>query len=230
MGIESDINLHFVEKGVGVPLILLHGNGEDLSYFENQIAYFSAVYRVIAIDTRGHGATPRGTAPFTIRQFADDLFHFMLAHTIDSAHILGFSDGGNVALAFAMKYPNRVKRLVLNGANLFPAGLKTPIQQQVEAAYSCYLQRAKTDERAKQKLEMLGLMVLEPDFNPLDLRKIQAPTLVLVGDDDMIDFSHTQLIHKHIVNSQLQVIEGDHFIAKTNPQAFNLAVEQFLSK
>ena len=72
-----DISLYYIEEGQGKPLILLHGNGEDHTYFVHQIRYFSRMYRVIAIDTRGHGASPRGTAPFSIRQFAEDLLSFM---------------------------------------------------------------------------------------------------------------------------------------------------------
>ena len=73
----SDIQLHYIEQGQGQPLILLHGNGEDTTYFEHQISYFSKNYRVIAIDTRGHGKSSRGEKPFTIKQFAEDLHDFM---------------------------------------------------------------------------------------------------------------------------------------------------------
>ena len=100
-----DISLHYLEKGRGTPLLLLHGNGEDLSYFEHQIDHFSTSYKVIAIDTRGHGLSPRGERPFTIRQFAEDLLGFMDQHGIAKAHILGFSDGGNIALIFASHHP-----------------------------------------------------------------------------------------------------------------------------
>ena len=72
-----DIELYYEEKGDGDPLILLHGNGEDHEYFKNQIPFFAKKYRVIAIDTRGHGRSPRGNAPFRIRQFAEDLRAFM---------------------------------------------------------------------------------------------------------------------------------------------------------
>ena len=69
--------LYYKEKGQGEPLILLHGNGENHEYFRNQTEYFSKSYRVIALDTRGHGKSPRGDEPFTIRQFAEDLREFM---------------------------------------------------------------------------------------------------------------------------------------------------------
>ena len=68
-----DIKHYFIEKGKGEPLILLHGNGEDSGYFKGQIDAFARQYHVYAIDTRGHGKTPRGEKPFTIRRFAEDL-------------------------------------------------------------------------------------------------------------------------------------------------------------
>lgn len=68
-----DIQLNYQEAGTGTPFLLLHGNGEDHTYFRHQIEYFRTRYRVIALDTRGHGKSPRGTAPFTIEQFSRDL-------------------------------------------------------------------------------------------------------------------------------------------------------------
>lgn len=72
-----DIELYYREAGSGEPLIMLHGNGESGEYFINQIEHFQSRYRVIAPDTRGHGRSPRGEAPFTIAQFANDLYDFM---------------------------------------------------------------------------------------------------------------------------------------------------------
>ena len=130
-----DIKLHCREQGSGAPLILLHGNGEDSTYFEHQIERLSRTFRVIALDTRGHGRSPRGSAPFTIRQFADDLLAFMDEHGIERAHLLGFSDGGNIALVFALAHPERVGKLVLNGANLDAGGVKPSVQLPIVMGY-----------------------------------------------------------------------------------------------
>ena len=130
-----NIQLHYTEHGSGEPLVLLHGNGEDSSYFEHQIAFFQDRYRVIAVDTRGHGKSPRGTAPLTLNQFADDLSAFMDELDIASAHILGFSDGANVAMLFALAHPTRVKSLVLNGGNLFPEGLTEQTRREIDEEY-----------------------------------------------------------------------------------------------
>ena len=90
-----DISLYYQEQGEGEPLLLLHGNGEDGTYFTNQFSFFSDKYRVIAVDTRGHGKSPRGTAPFTMAQFALDLKELMDKLQIQKAILLGFSDGAN---------------------------------------------------------------------------------------------------------------------------------------
>ena len=228
MSIPTDISLHFVEKGRGKPLILLHGNGEDGSYFEHQIDCFSADYRVIALDTRGHGQSPRGEKPFTIVQFAEDLHDFMDENGIDQAILLGFSDGGNIALTFALKYPERVEKLILNGANLFPSGVKARYQWPIEIGYRVARLFSKKSEEAKQNTEMLGLMVNEPHIDPSELAHLTMPALVVAGTKDMIKDAHTRLIHESLPNAQLVILEGNHFVANRNYEAFNSAVEAFL--
>ena len=223
-----DITHHYIEKGEGFPLILLHGNGEDCSYFEHQIEPFAQHFRVIAIDTRGHGQTPRGDAPFTIRQFAEDLLAFMNQRGIAKAHILGFSDGGNIAMVFALAHPERVEKLILNGANLDATGVKRKIQIPIEIGYRIARLFAKRSPKATQNAEMLGLMVNDPDVQPAELAQIQSPTLVIAGNNDMIKDSHTRLIAKSIPNAELAIIPGTHFIANKNPEAFNETVLRFL--
>ena len=221
---------HYREQGEGEPLILLHGNGENGGYFERQFEAFSKDYRVIAPDTRGHGKTPRGDAPFTIRQFADDLRDFLDRLNLGKAHLLGFSDGANIAMIFAMRYPERVDKLILNGGNLNPGGVKRRFQIPIGIGYRIAKHFAKKDPRAKARAELLGLMVNDPDIVPDDLAQIQAPTLVIAGTRDMIRSSHTRLIARKIPNAKQQWIKGDHFIAARNPDEFNRAVAEFLKK
>lgn len=223
-----DIRLYYREKGSGEPLILLHGNGEDGSYFESQIEHFSGKYRVIALDTRGHGRSPRGTAPFTIAQFSRDLYDFMTERGIAAAVILGFSDGANIAMEFALKHPDMVKALILNGGNLDPGGVKRSVQLAIEIGYRIASRFAAKSPDAKKNAEMLGLMVNEPNLEPAELAHITAPTLVICGTNDMIKRPHTELIACSILNARLAFIKGDHFIANRQPTAFNEAVDAFL--
>ncbi len=224
-----DINHYFIEKGKGEPFILLHGNGENSSYFQGQIDEFSEQYHVYAIDTRGHGKTPRGDKPFTIRQFADDLLCFMDEHQIERSHLLGFSDGGNIAMIFAIQHPDRVNRLILNGANLNPEGVKRSTQIPIEMGYKIAKRFAGKSDSARLNAEMLGLMVNDPNVKPEELAEIKAKTLVIAGTKDMIKEDHTRLIASGIPNSELVFIKGDHFIANKCPKEFNKAVLDFLN-
>lgn len=223
-----DIKHFFIEKGQGEPLILLHGNGENSDYFAGQTDVLAQHFHVYALDTRGHGKTPRGDAPFTIRQFAHDLRDFMDEQGIEAAHILGFSDGGNIAMAFAIKYPDRVNRLILNGANLDAMGIRRVVQCPIEIGYWFAKLFANKSEKAKLHAETLGLMVNDPNVKPEELSKIPAKTLVIAGTKDMVKDEHTRLIASHIPDAKLVILEGNHFVANKCPDAFNRAVLAFL--
>ena len=223
-----DIRPFYLEQGDGEPLILLHGNGESSDYFKHQIPVFSQRYHVFAVDTRGHGQTSRGTKPFTLSQFADDLHDFLDVQGILQAHILGFSDGGNIALLFALRYPERVKTLILNGANLEPKGVRRRYQWPIEVDYWLTKPFARRSEEAAQHHALLALMVKEPHIAPESLFALTMPTLVIAGTHDMITEKHTRLIAKSLPHAKLCLLDGDHFIAAKQPDTFNREVLTFL--
>ena len=224
-----DITLNYVEAGEGFPLVLLHGNGEDHTYFKRQMGPFSDRYRVIALDTRGHGRSPRGTAPFTLDQFAEDLKEFLDRKGIEKCHLLGFSDGGNIALLFALKYPRYVEKLILNGANLSPSGVKLSTQLPIIAGWAVCRVFACFDQKARRNWELLNLMVTQPHIRAQDLERLAMPVLVAAGEQEMIRESHTRAIAAAIPGSRLAILPGDHFVARRNWQAFNPLVLEFLA-
>ena len=223
-----DIQLHYTIAGQGFPLVMLHGNGEDHTYFKHQMAPFSERYQVIALDTRGHGQSPRGTAPFTLEQFAEDLKAFLDSREIRRCHLLGFSDGANIALLFALKYPEYVEKLVLNGADLSPSGVKLSTQAPIVLGWGLLQVIRRLDKRAQPKWELLDLMTTQPHINPKALSALSMSTLVVAGKRDMIRDKHTRLIAKSIPGSQLVILPGDHFVARRNWQEFNPVVLDFL--
>lgn len=225
----SDITLYREESGEGFPLILLHGNGEDHRYFKNQIAPLSSIRRVISFDTRGHGKSPRGVAEFSLDTFADDLKDELDRMEIKQCDILGFSDGGNIALLFALKHPDMVRRLILNGADLYPSGVKLTVQIPIVAGWLILGIIKIFDKKAVPKFEMMNLMVTQPHISPNALANIKAPTLVITGTRDMIRDSHSKKIADSIPNCKKAVINGSHFIAAENPKAFNKEVIAFLN-
>ena len=226
-----DIKMNYIEKGDGKPLLLIHGNEDRCEYFTPQLDYFSKRgYHCIAPDSRGHGKTPRGGGKLTIRRMARDFVDLMDELEIEKADIIGFSDGGNIALIMGMKYPERIQHLVVYGANLDPSGVKPSVNEWIEQEYSRTLAEAKHDARAKLRLEILNLMINDPNIEESQLQRITAPTLVLAGTDDMILPEHTELIASKIPNAELQFIRGTHFCSSENPGDFNRAVEKFLEK
>ncbi len=224
-----DIALNYVEAGEGFPLVLLHGNGEDHTYFKHQMGPFSDRYRVIALDTRGHGRSPRGTAPFTLDQFAQDLKDFLDEKGIERCHLLGFSDGGNIALLFALRHPQYVEKLVVNGANLVPSGVKASTQWLITAGWVTCRALACFSQKARRNWELLNLMVTQPNIDPRALKALSMPVLVTAGEQDMIREDHTRAIAAAIPGSRLAILPGDHFVARQNWQAFNPLVLDFLA-
>ena len=221
----TDIQLYSEICGSGEPLVLLHGNGEDRTYFHGQIPYLAKRFTVYAVDTRGHGRSPLGEKPFTLSQFADDLKDFLAEHGIRKAHVLGFSDGANTAMLFALRYPERLFSLVLNSGNLDPDGLVPALIEELNARYAI-VQNAQTAQQ-RREAALLKLMLLEPQIKPEELAAIRVPTLVIAGDHDLIPEAHTRLIAKSIPNASLVFLPGTHAVAEESPDAFNAALGAF---
>ncbi len=215
------------------PLVLLHGNGGNSSSFFYVVDHFSKKRRVITVDTRGHGRSPKGEKPFTLSQFADDLKEFLDTMGIEKAVLVGYSDGGNIAMIFAKKYLNRVSGLVLNGANAFPKGLLPHVYNSMLRDYKKakrLLRKSPSNQKLRDNLDLLNLMIKEPDITPEQLKKMNVPSLVLVGSHDVIAREHTQMIADSLPASRLKVVEGGHGIVKSNSADYIDALEEFFAE
>ncbi|MBQ0071942.1 MAG: alpha/beta hydrolase, partial [Spirochaetales bacterium] len=188
---SEEFHLHYLERGEGPVLVLLHGNGEDSTYFEHQMDAFASSFHVYALDTRGHGQSPRGEGEFTIRRFADDLSAFLEEKKIHKASILGFSDGANIAMCFSLKYPEKVEKLILDGGNMVGSGVKFHVQAVVVLSYFLLFLVKRWRPQVTRDYELLRLMVKDPALSEEDLKSISAPTLVMAGDKDMFKDKHT---------------------------------------
>lgn len=210
-------------------LILLHGNGEDHTYFVRQIPAFSPHFRLVLMDTRGQGQSTGGDGELNFSVFAADLLALMDHLQIAKAHLLGFSDGGNLALTFALAHPERVQSLILNGANLNPGGVKLSTQLPIVLGYGCCRLLSPFSHKARQNGAVLGLMVNHPHIPSQALAALTMPALVIVGERDMIRDRHSQLIARSLPNAQfVRIPGGDHFCAAKCPEVFNHAVLSFL--
>ena len=226
----ATFSLHYVVSGEGTPLLLLHGNGEDHTWFAALIPRLSQYYRVFAVDTRGHGLSARGTAPFTLSQFADDLRELLDMLCIPIADILGYSDGGNIALLFALRYPDRVRRMILCGANLRPSGLTGSALLTIDVQYLGYALLGLFSPISRHKKELYQLMVTQPHIQTRALYALSHPTLVVAGTHDLIRSRYMCLIANALLNSQLIFLEGSHNVAQEQPEHFIQAVLAFLAE
>ena len=223
------MNLYYETYGSGEPLLLLHGNGESISSFRKQIDAFSAHFHVIAVDTRAQGqSVDTQTKPLTYELFAADMKTLLVSLHLSKASIVGWSDGGNTGLLMAMHYPSYVQKLVTMGANLFPTteAVDPKILRQSEQARQAL---AKKGDVAQERL--LTLVLTEPHMTYGELATIQAPTLILAGEKDIIKRAHTQAIAAHIPHAQVVILPGvTHYAPQENPALFNETVLRFLTE
>ena len=209
-------------------VILLHGNGEDYRCFARQIETLAKRFTLLTVDSRGHGASTRDI-PMTLDLMADDLERVMQAAKIEQASIVGFSDGGNVALLFAMRHPQRVSKLVVAGANLFPAGLVPKLLRKLQMAWRFWNLSAHLSKRARAKRDLLALMVFEPQIAPESLAQIACPVLVMAGVWDDIAEAHTRLIARSLPDAHLRIIPScGHFVFRDQASWVNETMLRFL--
>lgn len=208
----SDARLYYETTGNGPDILLLHGNGESLRIFDDLLPELTPHYRVTALDTRGHGQSERGTQPLQFETLAADVLAAMDALDIFRAHIVGYSDGASTAMHLALSAPERVGSLVLLGANYTPQGILLRAQCPIILGYLACSVIAMFDRKAVPRRERLGLMVNHPHLSVGQMQQIIAPTLVVVGERDLIKPAHTAQMVQAIPNAQLLTLPGeDHF-------------------
>lgn len=220
----NGIKIYYETYGSGKPLFLLHGNGGQIRSQGNRIAYFSKYFKVIAVDSRGHGKSV-DEKPLTYEQMADDISDLMDSLHLDSVNIWGQSDGGILGLLIAIHHPEKVAKLATYGANLFPG--KEAVYEEADKWVMDSL-KTTTSPRTKQ---LFALMVYQPNITDADLKKINCPVLIMSGDRDFIRLEHSIKIFNGIPNSNLFIMPGaTHFGAYQKPELFNMVVMDFFTK
>lgn len=224
----GNIRLNYYEKGQGDSLIFLHGNSMDSRSFYNLYIYFSKKYKVIAIDSRGHGLSDCGKVPYSIDLLADDVVTFCNKKCLSNMSIIGYSDGANIALMITKKYPQLIHKLVIISGNYKVTGIKKWFREIIQCSdllINPYVKYFKVFKIKKWKFDLL----LEDEFvSEIDLNKIAKPTLVIGAENDLIYEKHTFDIHKNIKNSILKIIKKtNHFNIISNKQIISI-IDEFL--
>ncbi|PFG19336.1 alpha/beta fold hydrolase [Serinibacter salmoneus] len=211
-------DLWAVATGEGPPLVLLHGNSEDHHVFDALVPMLASRYTLIGLDSRGHGLSPRGGVDLRIADMADDVAATLQGLGLAGVPVLGFSDGGNIALELALRHPDLVGALVLVGANLFPGGLKPVSKVTTDVAHAVAHTTARVLPGLRTLSQRLGLMVTDPNIDPAALGRIAVPALVVVGERDVIRPEHSRLIADSLARGDLVEIPGvGHMIPREAP-------------
>lgn len=233
----NGIKIYYATWGDGSPLILLHGGLGNTEYFGGQVPEFAKQYRVIAMDSRGHGRSSRDAEPYSYALMAKDVIALMDYLKIDKASIIGWSDGGIIGLDIAMNYPNRLDRLFAFGANTNVPGLKPNIDK--DPTFSKYIENAGKDYERLSKTpkeyndfvtQISQMWATQPDYKPEQLAKITAPVAIADGEhDEAIRQEHNVEMSKAIPGAKLVILPGvSHFAMLQDPKLFNQAVLEFL--
>ena len=232
--------IYYALYGKGDPVILLHGGLGNSDHWSNQVPALAAHFQVIAIDSRGQGRSTRTRARVTYETMANDVLAVMDQLKLEHAAIVGWSDGGEIALKLAIEHPDRVSKLFVFGANYDSSGSKPrsgrPADTFTAYAAKCradYAKLSKTPKAFDDLVDWLLPVWRTPmGFTKDQLRAIKAPTLVADGDhDEVIVIDQIQEMATLIPNAQLAIFhDASHFALWQDPEDFNKALLDFLSK
>jgi pimeloyl-ACP methyl ester carboxylesterase len=237
----ADARIWFAEwgpKSAGVPVLLLHGGFANSNYYGRLIPVLAAHgYRVIAMDSRGHGRSTRSDAPLTYDLMAQDVLGLLDQLKIPKVYVVGWSDGGIIGLDLAITHPDRLAGLFAFGVNADVSGLKdgageTPV-------FHAYLARTAQEYQllspTPQQWDRFNAAVIKmwetlPAYSRSDLASIKVPTTIADGEfDEGIKRPHEEYMAQAIPGAHLVILPNvSHFAMLQDPHAFNAAVLRFL--
>lgn len=218
----GNAKIYVEEYGKGEPLLLLHGNNGSIADFYLQIPSLAKHFKVIAIDTRGQGrSTDLSNDPYSYDRFAEDLHQITAKLRLEKVNIVGWSDGGNTALSFNIRYPEMVNKVITIGANLNPSGIQ-------DSLIAVFKEKLRTDSQKNNRL--LKLMLEHPHITAAQIKLIQNPVLVVAGSDDVIKPEHTRFIAEEIRKAKLEIIpDATHYVPFEQPRQLNQTIIDFLT-
>ncbi|KOS08223.1 hypothetical protein AM493_05785 [Flavobacterium akiainvivens] len=221
----NGVKLYYEVYGEGEPLLLLHGNNSSMAAFYKQFDDLGKKYKIIGLDSRGQGKSTPDNTPLTYELMADDVNTFLDKLELKNVNVLGWSDGGNIAVILAAQHPDKVKKMAIMGTVLYNdetsvfSEVNDLLHQQVKAMEDRGVAKDNMDYRLKM------LLLNEPHIKPDALLNIKAPTLVMAGEHDVVKEAHTKLIAKKIPDSKLVIFKGgDHEAPTKITELFNKTV------
>jgi pimeloyl-ACP methyl ester carboxylesterase len=220
-------NIYYAVRGGGPELVFLHGGGDSGERsFVHQLDVFSEHHHIVAPDQVGQGRTPDVPGPLSYTAMMEDTAELLSVLKIGHVDVVGFSDGGILALMLAVRHPELVRRLVVSGVNIAPEGLRPDDLEELRAT------EIPTPTTIDEKLRHLWLTSpTEAELNLGLLAKIFQPVLVISGDRDAITLEHTLKIFHALPNAELCVLPGtDHATFSGRSEWLNPIISTFLDR
>ncbi|MDX1938363.1 MAG: alpha/beta hydrolase [Flavihumibacter sp.] len=224
--------MYYEVYGSGQPVLFIHGNGGRGADFSNQVPFFEKNYQVIIADSRAQGKSKDTKDSLNYEMMADDYAALLTELKIDSAFVVGWSDGGIEGLLMAIRHPQKVKKLAVTGANLWPdsSAVYNEVLDMVRPFYNS-LNKPNRNALEQAQWKVMHLLLDEPHIPLTDVQKIKCPTLVIGGDHDVIKEEHTMLIYKNIAQSYLWILPGSgHSTPIVYKDEFNNTILSFFQK
>ena len=218
--------------GEGQPLLIIHGNGGSINNFIYQVPYFSRRYKVIIADNRAQGKSTDTGDSLSYEMMADDYAALLDALKVDSADVIGWSDGGINGLLLAIRHPEKVKKLAVTGANLTPdsSAVNQDVIDLIMPSFTAIQSKSSLTTKEKSEKKLLRLLMDEPHIPLAALHRISCPTLVIGGDHDILKPSHTLLIFQNIPKAYLWILPNSgHSTPVVYKDEFNKTVDDFFS-
>jgi pimeloyl-ACP methyl ester carboxylesterase len=224
--------------GAGPAVILLHGGMGHSGNLAKQVGAIAAAgYRGVVVDTRGHGRSTRDSRAFSYELLASDLETVMDAMDIDSASIVGWSDGAVIGLLCAMRRPARVSRLYFFACNVDPSGTRElelgPVLERCIARHAEDYARLSPAPDFDALADDLGVMqATQPNLRQQDLATVRVPVTVAIGEhDEFIKRSHAEYLARSIPGARFELLPAvSHFAPLQRPELFTDSVMRFLTR
>ena len=234
----NGIKIWYAEFGQGAPIILLHGGLGNSNYWGNQVPVLAEHYRVIVMDSRGHGRSTRDDKPYGYDLMASDVIALMDFLKIDKAAVVGWSDGAILGLDIAINHPERLTKLFAFAANSDPSGVAdistSPVfNDYIARAEKEYETLSATPTQYKAFLDQIGKMwETQPTFTKAQLNAIKVPTWIVDADhDEAIKRENTEFMAAQIPGAGLLIQpEVSHFSFLQDPEQFNADVLHFMTQ
>lgn len=239
----SGTKIYYEEYGSGVPLLLLHGGFGSIHDFQEVIPELANHYRIIAIDSPGHGRSEQADS-LSFELMSAYCSELIDAFKLDSVYIIGYSDGGITALLLAEKRPEKVKKIIASGANSRMSGLRPETLGFIDMINPDFIEvnmgdwlvdyKSKSPEKDEWKkfiTDLLKMYSAEVLISEQTLSNIRAKVLLVFGDRDLVKLEHGIELYHTISGSELCILpDTPHEVFSASPELFSTIGLEFLTR